>query len=228
MRNRFLFFFFVCIAITVNGQEFNAFDTDGKRHGKWQKKYNNSDQLRYQGVFDHGKEVGEFKFYKPSSGKTPTAIKVFSQETDTVSVRYFTNKGKVISKGNMIAKDRVGVWTYYHKGSSKVMMTEVYTSGKLNGEQRTYFENGQLTEKTIYTDGKKQGKRTVYSDKGVLIKQFTYENDQLHGITTYYDMQGRVKIEGSYKRDRKDGVWSYYEKGKLVEQKQFPLVKSKR
>ncbi|WP_299185580.1 hypothetical protein [uncultured Aquimarina sp.] len=226
MRNRFLFFVFTYITAIGYAQKFNSFDVDGKRHGKWQKKYENSDQLRYEGTFDHGKEVGEFKFYKPNSGKMPTAIKVFSSDSDSVQIKYFTAKGKVISKGKMFGKQRVGVWTYYHKGSSEIMMTEEYKAGKLDGEQKTYFENGQLTEKIIYTNGKKQGKRIVYSQKGVLIKEFTYVDDQLHGITKYYDVKGKVKIEGTYKRDRKDGVWNYYENGKLLEQKTFPLGKT--
>ncbi|SEL38731.1 Antitoxin component YwqK of the YwqJK toxin-antitoxin module [Aquimarina amphilecti] len=226
MRNRFLFFVFVYMTTIGYTQKFNSFDGEGKRHGRWQKKYVNSDQLRYEGTFDHGKEIGEFKFYKPNSGTIPTATKMFSSDSDSVQVKYFTAKGKVISKGKMIGKERVGLWTYYHKGSSKIMMTEDYKAGKLHGEQKTYFENGQLTEKIIYVRGEKQGKRIVYSEKGVLIKEFTYENDQLHGITKYYDVKGRVRIEGNYKRDRKDGIWSYYENGKLLEQKRFPIGKT--
>jgi len=225
MRNKFLLFVLAFITIIGYAQEFNAFDAEGKRHGKWQKKYKNSTQLRYEGTFDHGKEVGEFRFYKPNSGKSPTAKKFFSNKTDSVRVQYFTTKGDIISQGAMIGKERVGLWTYYHNGSSKIMMTEEYISGNLNGEQKTYFENGQLTEKTIYTNGKKEGKRIVYSDTGVVIKEFTYENDQLHGITKYYDSNGKVKIEGNYKRDRKDGIWNYYRNGKLLEKKQFPMEK---
>ncbi len=225
MRNRFLFFLFICSLGLGNAQEFNGFDAEGKRHGKWQKKYENSDQLRYEGTFDHGKETGEFRFYKPNSGKFPTATKVFSKNTDTVRVKYYTSKGKVISEGKMIDKDRIGQWIYYHRGSSNIMMTEEYESGQLHGEQRTYFQNGQLTEKTFYNKGKKEGKRIVYSEKGVILKEFTYENDQLHGIAKYYDTEGKVKIEGNYKRDRKDGIWKYYENGRLKEQRQFPVRK---
>ncbi|MBP2830575.1 hypothetical protein J8281_00130 [Aquimarina sp. U1-2] len=226
MRSMFLCCIAMLTCFTLLGQEFNAFDAEGKRHGKWQKKYDNSDQLRYEGTFEHGKEIGEFKFYKPSGGKTPTAIKVFSKDNDTIQLTYFTAKGEVISKGQMVNKDRVGIWKYYHNGSNKLMMTEAYQSGKLDGQQLTYFENGQLTEKTTYVDGKRQGKRMMYSEKGTLLKEFTYENDQLHGDTKYYDTQGELIIEGTYKKDRKDGIWKYYENGKLIEQKQFPLQKN--
>ncbi|GAA3509335.1 hypothetical protein GCM10022393_22090 [Aquimarina addita] len=223
MRNICVLLIFIVNATVSFAQNYNAYDAEGRRHGKWQKKYENSNQLRYEGVFDHGKEVGVFKFYKPSSGELPTAIKTFSKTTDTVQVQYFTNKKKVISEGAMIGKNRVGLWVYYHQNSTDTMMREMYRSGKLNGDQITYFENGKIAEKTTYVDGKKEGKSAVYSDKGILIKEFTYENDQLHGPTKYYDIKGKVKIEGDYKRDKKNGLWKYYENGKLLEQKVFPL-----
>ncbi|WP_103070678.1 toxin-antitoxin system YwqK family antitoxin [Aquimarina sediminis] len=225
MRSTFLFCVLVFICFSALGQKYNTYDAQGKRHGKWQKKYNNSDQLRYEGTFDHGKEIGEFKFYKPNSDKFPTAIKTFTKNSDTVKVKYFTQKGKVISKGQMVGKNRIGLWEYYHNGSGKIMMTEQYKLGKLDGEQLTYFENGQLTEKTTYVDGKRNGKRIIYSESGVVMKEFTYENDKLHGATKYYDTDGILIIEGNYKRDRKDGIWNYYTKGKISEQKLFPIQK---
>ncbi|SHJ52765.1 toxin-antitoxin system YwqK family antitoxin [Aquimarina spongiae] len=223
MRNAFLFCICAFVGIAVSGQEYNQFDADGKRHGKWRKRYDNSDQIRYEGTFEHGKEIGEFKFYKPSGGNKPTAIKTFSKDNDTVLVKYYSQKGKVISEGNMVLKDRVGLWKYYHNGSDKIMMSEEYKAGKLHGEQLTYFTNGKLTEKTTYTLGKRNGKRLIYSEKGLMLKEFTYENDQLHGLTKYYDTDGNLIIEGNYKRDRKDGIWKYYTDGKLTEQKKFPL-----
>ncbi|WP_062059537.1 toxin-antitoxin system YwqK family antitoxin [Aquimarina longa] len=220
---RIFLFFVLTVSFSVLGQEYNQYDANGKRHGKWQKKYDNSDQLRYEGTFDHGKEVGEFKFYKPNSGNLPTAVKLFSKNNDTINLRYFSQKGKVISEGLMVGKNRTGLWKYYHKNSDKTMMTEYYEYDKLNGEQLTYFENGQLTEKIIYVNGKRNGKRVIYSEEGLIMKEFMYENDQLHGVTKYYDTKGILIIEGNYKRDRKNGVWKYYKDGKLSEQKIYPL-----
>ncbi len=225
MRSTLIFCVLFFTNFLIFGQKYNQYDAQGKRHGKWQKKYENTDQLRYEGAFEHGKEIGKFKFYKPSSGDSPTAIKIFSKDSDTVAVQYFTKRGKVISEGKMVGKDRIDQWKYYHKGSDKIMMTEQYQSGKLNGKQLTYFENGQLTEKISFVNGKRQGKRIIYSEKGTTLKEFHYENDQLHGVTKYYDTNGKLIIEGNYKKDRKDGVWKYYEDGKLTEQKLFPLQK---
>lgn len=220
-----IFYVFIFLSSVIVAQDFNKLDAEGKRHGKWLKKYDGTDQTRYEGTFEHGKEVGEFKFYKPTSGDIPTAIKIFSKDNDSVLVKYYSSKGKVISQGKMIGKIREGEWKYYHNDSDQLMMVEHYKNDKLEGEQRTYFDNGQLTEKTVYKNGKREGKRLIYSEEGKLIKEFTYENDLLHGMTRYYDTEGQLQIEGNYKRNKKDGVWKYYKDGKLDEQKLFPLQK---
>ncbi len=225
MQYRIVCFIFLMSSCISVAQEFNALDSEGKRHGKWKKKYEGTNQLRYEGTFDHGKEVGTFKFYKQDSGKNPTATKLFSKNSDTVRVKYFNSKGGVISEGSMKGKQRTGTWTYYHKNSSKVMMTEEYQSGNLHGAQLTYFENGQLTEKAVYVNGKKEGKRIIYAEGGTILKEYTYSNDLLHGSTKYYDAKGVLEIEGNYKKNRKDGVWKYYKNGKLSEEKTFPLQK---
>ncbi|RZT00358.1 toxin-antitoxin system YwqK family antitoxin [Aquimarina brevivitae] len=217
-----LFCFALLTSFLIIGQEYNQFDSDGKRHGEWLKKYEGTDQIRYQGTFEHGKEVGEFKFYKPTSGDVPTAIKLFTKDKDSVSVTYFSSKGKVISEGKMIGKQRVGEWKYYHNNSDKLMMVENYKADQLHGVQKTYFDNGQLTEETYYVDGKREGKRLIYSEEGKLMKQYTYKNDLLHGPTMYYDTEGELIIQGSYKKNKKDGIWKYYKNGKLDKQKLFP------
>ena len=221
------FFFYLCILYCplLKAQIFNAYDKDGKRHGKWKKMFEKSDQIRYEGTFDHGKEIGTFKFYKPDSGIQPTATKLFSKTNDTVLVKYFTRKGNVISEGKMVKKNRIGLWKYYHQNSTKIMMTESYDSGKLQGKQSTYFKSGRITEATFYNQGKKVGKSEIFSEDGVKIKEFTYKNDLLHGPTKYYNTKGTLMIEGNYNQDRKKGVWKYYKNGKLEKEVKFPKQK---
>jgi len=226
-RNIFLQILFIAFSTVIIGQEYNAFDKDGKRHGKWRKKFENVDKIRYEGTFEHGKEIGEFKFYKLDSKEFPSAVKVFSKNSDSVLMKYYTIKGGLVSEGKVIGKKRVGSWKYYHRDSDKVMMIEQYQDGILNGEQKTFFVNGQLTEVTTYLKGKRHGIRKIYSEEGKILKEFIYENDQLHGLTKYYNTKGELIIEGNYKRNRKDGIWKYYKNGKLDEEKLFPLSKNR-
>ena len=223
-----LLLLFLISGSMVNAQKINQFDKNGKRHGTWKKTYENTNQVRYEGTFEHGKEVGEFKFYKPSSGAQPTAIKNFAKNNDTVAITYFTSKGKVISKGQMLHKKRTGLWTYYHQDGTSVMMKESYVDGLLEGSQITYFENGKKTEEANYKQNKKEGKRFVYAEKGHILKEFTYVNDKMQGPVKFYEPDGTISIEGTYKNDKKDGLWKYYENGQLKEEKRYPLVKRKR
>ena len=54
---------FTIILTSLTAQnELNGFDENGERHGIWRKNYPNSYQLRYEGKFNHGKEIDTFKF----------------------------------------------------------------------------------------------------------------------------------------------------------------------
>jgi hypothetical protein len=56
---------------SIYGQDsLNLLDTNGKFHGKYRKLYDNGN-LRYEGQFEHGKEIGIFKFYAITGEKNP-------------------------------------------------------------------------------------------------------------------------------------------------------------
>ena len=49
----------------LNAQEGpNLNDAQGKRHGEWKVNFPGSNQTKFEGTFNHGKETGKFKFYK--------------------------------------------------------------------------------------------------------------------------------------------------------------------
>lgn len=214
------------ISSSVLSQAINEFDSNGKRHGVWKKKFKNTDVLRYEGEFFHGKEIGLFKFYKKRNNKAVlTATKQFN-ETDNISeVKFLTSRGKVISEGKMDGKTYIGTWKYYQQNSNELLTLEHFdNSGKLTGERFVYYKNGQIAEKQNYVDGKLHGVSLWYSDKNVLIKEFIYENGELHGISKFYDSYGVLVAEGLYKRGKKDGIWKYYEKGELIDEKDYTYI----
>ncbi len=202
--------------------QINQTDANGKRHGLWKKTFDNSEQLRYEGVFEHGKEIGEFKFYCEQCKKQPAVVKSFTGKDDIAEVKYFTPKGKLVSEGKMKGKDRIGEWVYYHKKSNEVMTKEFYSNGKLEGIMTTYYPNGKKTEETTYQNGTKEGLNNYYSYEGILLKKLLYKDDKLHGSASYYNSQGKILHEGSYKNGRKDGLWKNYEDGKLISEESFP------
>lgn len=90
--------FFLFTALLVAQESFNQMDESGQRHGPWKKYYTGTKQLRYQGTFDHGKEVGEFRFYCQDCGDQPSVIKQFDKNSPEAVVSYFTPKGLLVSK----------------------------------------------------------------------------------------------------------------------------------
>lgn len=229
MKPLFLFFFgIVFSSVTLCAQsEINQMDAQGKRHGIWQKMYPGTKQLRYEGTFEHGKEVGTFKFYCETCKTKPSVVKEFNASSSISDVKYYTIKGKLVSEGKMDGKDRVGEWLYYPKKATTVMTKEFYKNGKLDGVKVTYYPNGKLTEEITYVNGLREGPNNYYSLDGVLLKKLQYKNDLLVGPAIYYDASGNVTIEGNYKADKKHGLWKYYKNGKVVLEEIYPKKEKK-
>lgn len=222
MRFKYLIIFFF-VGAMVSAQNLNQFDAEGKRHGIWKKTFDDTDILRYEGTFVHGKEIGLFKFYKNINKKAVlTATKRFNEHNNRSKVTFFTSKGKVISEGHLDGKTYVGTWKYYQQRSNELLTLEHYDDlGRLHGERLVYYENGQIAEKQNYVLGKLEGVSAWYSSKNVVLKEFVYANGELHGPSKFYNPKGELISKGYYKRGKKHGVWKYYENGKLIRQKDF-------
>ena len=225
MKHIILFILLISVSI-IYAQNINLFDADQKRHGIWKKTFEGTDQMRYQGEFSHGKEIGFFIFYKLIKKRSVlAATKQFNEKDNIADVKFLSSRGKVISEGKMNVKLYVGKWIYYHNNSEKIMIIENYNDkGVLHGKRFVYYKNGKLTEEAIYIEGSIEGVSKWYSKKGVVIKAFIYENNELHGIAKYYGEDGVMLVQGLYKRGKKTGVWKYYNNGKLVKQKDFTYV----
>lgn len=224
IKNSTLFIiFFTLSLVTVSAQTaYNQLDTNEKRHGIWQKNHEGSKQLRYEGEFSHGKEIGLFKFYKLIGRRgVLSATKLFNANNNVAEVTFLSSRGKAISKGKMDGKHYIGKWEYFHNATSALMSFEHYNNqGELHGEKQVFYRNKQLAEVIHYKDGKRDGVSTWYSEEGEKLKEFTYVNDELHGLANFYDSTGLI-VEGQYKRDKKDGLWKYYKNGEIYDEKDF-------
>ncbi len=220
----FLFGFFIT-TISFSQDEINQLDSQGKRHGVWKKNYEDSDQVRYEGEFNHGKEIGDFKFYCEDCGTTASLIKLYKENNEVSELKYFSKKGKLISEGKMKGKLRIGLWIYYHNGTKIIMTEENYLNGILDGKKSTFYITNVLAEEINYKKGIKEGPNNYYSPTGILLKKLNYVDDELQGQAIYYDAEGMIILEGNYKNGRKHGVWKKYENGKLLKEEVFPKNK---
>ena len=195
----------------------NQLDDDGKRHGVWRKYFDKTKELRYEGQFNHGKEIGVFKFYRLNKGKSVlSATKTFNESDNKADVKFLSSKGKLISEGVMDGKHYIGKWVYYHNKVDAIMTIEHYNdNGELDGERLVYYPDGTTAEKANYNNGKLEGKSLWFAKNGNVLKAFLYKNDELHGISKYYDADGNLQAEGAYKNGLKEGVWTHYENTKL-------------
>ncbi|MDC7993988.1 toxin-antitoxin system YwqK family antitoxin [Altibacter sp. HG106] len=203
-------------------EDINQVDDQGRRHGVWKKYFDNSKQLRYEGTFEHGSEVGTFKFYCETCKEQPMVVKEFTGKDNLAKVTYFTENGKKVSEGTMSGKLRTGEWVFYHKASEAIMSKEHYREGTLHGRKITYYPNGQVTEELSYEMGSREGENLYYSPEGVLLKKLLYFQDELHGPATYYDANGNVVIDGHYKEGKKHGLWKYYKNGEIELEERYP------
>ncbi|WP_047547886.1 toxin-antitoxin system YwqK family antitoxin [Psychroserpens sp. Hel_I_66] len=218
---KYYLFIYILTIFVVNSysqEAINQLDSAGKRHGVWKKYFDKTKQLRYQGQFDHGKEIDTFNFYRLNKGVSVlSATKVFNDNNDKAQVKFLSSTGKLISEGEMDGKNYIGKWTYYHNKNNAIMSTEFYNdNGKLEGEKLVFYPDGTTAEQANYKDGKLNGKSIWYSKEGKILKEFMYENDELNGISKYYNVDGNIEAEGTYRKDLKHGYWKYYENGKLV------------
>jgi antitoxin component YwqK of YwqJK toxin-antitoxin module len=228
MKKQLLFLVFFLQLLTLAAQDqVNQFDEQGERHGVWRKYYNNN-RIRYTGRFEHGKEVGIFKFYSASNSDNPVIIKTFSPDSDLAEVSFYTPSGVLESQGKMRGKEREGKWLFYHEDGKSVMSEENYLNGKLEGVYKTYYPSGEPTEIAYYKNGLLDGNYKKYSIKGFLYQDFNYSKGKLNGMATYYSRKtGDLIKKGPFKDDQRVGTWENYVDGELVSTEQPALKPEK-
>tara|TARA_R110001583_G_scaffold5921_8_gene31239 strand:- start:5186 stop:5824 length:639 start_codon:yes stop_codon:yes gene_type:complete len=202
------------LAVKINAQErVNQFDLNGKRTGVWKKYYTNNN-IRYEGEFKAGEEVGVFKYYSVLSSKHPIIIKTFNETDEIAVVKFYSNEGILESIGEMQGENRIGKWVYFQPDGKTVLIEELYENGALNGEFKSFYKTGKITEILNYKNGKLHGNSKRFADNGNLLDDLNYYEGRLQGLAKYYNIDGQLIYTGNYENDEKVGEWEYFENGK--------------
>ena len=208
---------------------FNKLDEKGKKNGPWKGIYEDTKNLKYEGTFEHGKEVGLFIFFDNTKTKKVIATREFNpKDNSAYTIFYDQNKNKV-SEGKVVNKLFEGRWNYYHKASKAIMTIENYTNGKLEGLRSVFYPNGKIAEEINFKDNLKEGICKRYTENGIVIEESAYKNNEYNGTTTFKDSDGNLISKGNFVDGKKAGVWHFYEKGKLSKEENmsFPQRTSK-
>lgn len=85
----------------------------------------------------------------------------------------------------------------------------------INGEYKSWHENGQLHKKVTYVDGEKHGEYKEWYDNGRLYEQSLYNLGMLEGAFMKWWRTGERLIEATYVKNLKHGKyteWNYPQK----------------
>jgi antitoxin component YwqK of YwqJK toxin-antitoxin module len=212
MKNVVVIFLLLFGTQIIAQEKINQFDLKGKRNGVWKKFYTNNN-IRYEGKFKAGKEVGVFKYYSVLSSKLPIVVKTFNETNEIADVKFYSNDGIIESTGKMQGKNRIGKWVYYQPDGKMILIEEFYEKGILSGEYKSFYKTGKITEILNYKNGKLHGNTKRFADNGNLLDDLNYQEGKLQGLAKYYNIDGQLIYTGNYENDEKVGEWEYFENG---------------
>lgn len=196
--------FIFLLPFVLMGQ-INETDADGKRHGLWKKQHPNG-RLMYEGHFEHGQPVGEWKRYH--EGGQVKAIISYSEKSDSAFTELFNKAGKKIAEGNYKNQEKAGKWVYFADGEK--VAEEYFIDGKKHGTSSKYYDSGELLQSVDWKNGVQDGDYEVFYKSGKPFMQCKYSNNQRNGLCLTYFQNGRVEMEARYKNSLRDGEWKFY------------------
>ena len=206
------FFVFFLLTSSLFSQEYNKLDSDGKKHGLWKGVHEESQRPRYEGTFNHGKEVGVFKYFDDTKAGTVIATREFNAKDNSCYVIFYNQQSMKVSEGKVVDKKFEGEWKYYHFNSPEIMTLEFYKNGKLEGIRKVYYRNGVIAEETTYVNGEKNGSYKSYAENGVVLEESIYKNGQYEGKAIFRNGTNNVVSEGIFKNGKKVGIWKVADK----------------
>jgi len=220
MANKLFFGFLFLVSISLFAQvDYNKVDAAGKKHGLWKGNYQDTKNPKFEGTFEHGKEVGIFTFFDNTRTKTIVATREFNPKDNSAYTIFFDKNKNKVSEGKVVNKVYEGQWKYYHKASKVIMATENYSKGKLEGLRSVFYPSGKIAEEIMYKNDLKNGFYKRYTETGIIIEESNYKNNQFEGLAIFRDADdGTIVSQGKFLNGQKSGIWQFFEKGKLVKE----------
>jgi len=209
---------FLLFINTIFAQDINKLDEKGLKHGVWKGVFEASNRPRYEGTFNHGKEIGIFKFYDDTKAKTIIATREFNPNDNSCYTIFYNQKNNKVSEGKLVNKLYEGEWKYYHEDSPLIMTTELYVNGKLNGVRRVFYKSEKIAEETTYKNGIKEGVYKKYAENSVVLEESNYKNGLFEGLAIFKSADNIIVAKGFFKNGKKSRIWEFTTDGKTTKQ----------
>lgn len=202
MQKLLIIFLFLPFVLSA---QINQTDASGLRQGLWQKKQA-SGRLLYEGHFEDGKPVGEWKRYHPG-GQLKALI---NYTGDTAFTQLFDVWQNKLAEGNYVDQQKEGVWKIYR--NKQLVADETYKHGVKNGVAHQYYETGAVMEESHWENGQKNGDYELFYPSGEPYIQCKMKEDKRHGLFLVFYENGVPEREAAYKNGLRDGEWKFFDK----------------
>jgi antitoxin component YwqK of YwqJK toxin-antitoxin module len=210
-----VFLFLLSQSFLFSQEKTNQVDENGNKNGQWKGYYDDSKNLKYEGQFENGKEIGIFTFYDNIKSKKIVATRDFSANDGSSYTIIYNGKFKV-SEGKVIDKIHEGEWKFYHLRSDTLMTVENYKKGALHGVKKVFYNTGLLAELTTFENGIKDGPYQKVAENGVVMEESIFKNGEYDGSAIFREAAGDNYTKGQFKNGKSIGKWYFYKNGKVV------------
>jgi len=93
-----------------------------------------------------------------------------------------------------------------------------YKDDKVSGKYKVWYDNGQLLRQCTYLDSKLEGEYKVWHENGQLFRCCFYVNDKKEGEFKEWYMNGQLSEHSYFKKDKLDGEFKkWFENEQLSE-----------
>lgn len=228
MTNKLFIGFLFLVNTTMFSQGvYNKLDDKGNKNGPWKGFYSDTKNPKYEGTFDHGKEIGVFTFYDNTKTKVVIATREFNPKDNSAYTIFYDPFKNKVSEGKVVNKLYEGQWKYYHKASKAIMTIENYIKGKLEGSRTVFYVSGKIAEEMTYKNNLKIGPYKRYTESGIIIEESNYKNNEYDGLAIFRDADdGTIVSKGKFVNGKKVGIWQFFQGGKLVKEENMSYPQS--
>ncbi len=215
----------------------NLLDINNKRHAYWVIRDKNNRYKLEEGRYISGKKEGIWKKYY-SNGQIMSEVTYLKNFPVGTAKVYYSN-GNICEIGNWNKNKWINNYQFFHENGKIAFDWKYSETGKRQGIQRYYHENGNLQIEGEWTNGQKNGYIKQFDKNGELIYQANYANGKVNkkSIKKYkqklkvtdtivkqidtnmlFDGNGYHKLYNIKQKIEREG---FFEKGKLLEGKRF-------
>jgi len=179
MKYTILILSFLSIAVLTYGQDtLNQTDANNLRQGYWKLYYKEKpQQVKEEGRYKDNKKEGIWKTYF-ITGTIKSEVTYKNNKPDGYAKIYYPT-GTLQEEGIWKGNKWVGKYHFYHKNGKPAYEWNYNESGKREGEQKYYYDNGQLMIEGNWNNGKEDGVIKEYDEHGNLKVEKTFANGKM-------------------------------------------------